>query len=95
MDTSSPPRERARTQYLDSERLERALTESGITQAELAAAADVDPGHVSHWLAGDYGCGPEVITRLARAIPKCKPTDLMHKEGRGRYAELLEALKAA
>jgi len=95
MGNNAASRKNWRPRYLDGTELQRRIDAAGMTQAALAAAAEVDPGHVSHWVAGHYGPDLKVITRVAAALPECDPADLMHEDGKIRYAELREALSAA
>lgn len=100
MTTDRPSRERRPTRYLDGEELKRRRDAAKYTQAKLASLADspqnrVTQDRVAHWELGDDGPGVEVIIALAAALPDCTATDLMHDEGRARYADLLKALKAA
>ncbi len=85
----------SRTRYLWGAELQRRRKEAGLTQEALAALVRVDQARVAHWEADDDGCDIKVIVRLAAALPDCKPTDLMHEEGRTRYRRAGGGMKDA
>jgi predicted transcriptional regulator len=101
MTTNATAQRRPQPLYLDGAELKRRREAApGLSQTALAAVAStprtrITQNHIAHWEAGHYGCGIEVIKALADALPECEPTDLMHTEGRDRYAKLREALAAA
>jgi transcriptional regulator with XRE-family HTH domain len=87
---TSQERKRYPPLYLDCAELRRRRLAAGMTQDALARRVDSTQNRLAH-LEADEGCGIELIIALADEL-KCKPTDLMHAEGRTRYAALVEAL---
>lgn len=91
MDTDSPPAPKTRgTEWLDASRLREIFAASGLTQEQVAAACGVRQANVSHWLKGHSGCGLTVLAKLA-AVLECRPSELMHEDGRAKLAVLCDA----
>jgi transcriptional regulator with XRE-family HTH domain len=80
-----------RPRYSNGAEIKRRREQAGLSQGALAELIGTKQKEVGHWEADDYGCGPEMLVALADEL-KCKPTDLMHEDGRNRYADLLKAL---
>ncbi|GAA2327369.1 helix-turn-helix transcriptional regulator [Dactylosporangium salmoneum] len=64
----------------DPQRLRQRRVAAGLTQAKLAAAAEISASHLSEIEGGTRNPSPAVLVRLAEAL-HCQPTDLMPPAG--------------